>query len=529
MPQTLVIDHTPSVPNKRHRSRDSRHVSSRPGSSGRDVTRGDDAESSSVPSVRLPAYLSKSRFDIGQAFQELEWKQRFRLQHAHADPESSPYRMRRTMDALTRNRYTNVQAWEGNRVRLQMPLDGSDYINASPIVLKSQSSSLADSRYVATQGPKAGQFSHFWNLVMQESVGDVAVIVMLTPCYEGFREKCAPYFPSDLSSPTMTFRSSKPSPSNGQQLPSGSSHSSAFSHILNNDDDQSDAFRSDQEFVATELGSDQDIRSVDTSDNVTGTSTPTKPDSVTLLSLKIEPSLQSEVRKMRLTIGDQSKEVWHYLFHSWPDYGKPEDENKDAVVRLVRETAERAGSGTNPRFVHCSAGVGRTGTFVAIDHLLRELEQGQLQVGDVNKNARLTNGIHTAKSNTTSDAMKTAPDPKEDIVFDTVNALRDQRIMMVANEIQLAFVYEVVKEAFLQKYTNDPSARDAGSAVLEPNSKVAKTADTSIVNENLYAGTKVMKASSEDEDPVSDTSIDVSDLITPVAKEQVKKDGEEAT
>ena len=96
-----------------------------------------------------------------------------------------------------------------------MPIGGSDYINASPISLKSHTSTpptrpdatpkLAEMRYIATQGPKDDQFAHFWTMVMQETVGPVGVIVMLTQCYEGIREKCSQYFPQDLESPVLVL------------------------------------------------------------------------------------------------------------------------------------------------------------------------------------------------------------------------------------------------------------------------------------------------------------------------------------
>jgi hypothetical protein len=40
-----------------------------------------------------------------------------------------------------------------------------------------------------------------------------------------------------------------------------------------------------------------------------------------------------------------------------------------------------------------------------------------------------------------------------DLIFDTVSKLREQRMMMVMNEIQYSFLYEVVKEAFVEKYS----------------------------------------------------------------------------
>jgi protein-tyrosine phosphatase len=107
-----------------------------------------------------------------------------------------------------------------------MPIGGSDYINASPISLKIHASTpstrsdstpasmpdnysaaikLAEMKYIATQGPKDDQFAHFWNMVMQETVGPVGVIVMLTQCYEGIREKCSQYFPHNLESPVLVL------------------------------------------------------------------------------------------------------------------------------------------------------------------------------------------------------------------------------------------------------------------------------------------------------------------------------------
>ena len=130
--------------------------------------------------------------------------------------------MDRSETVISRNRYGNIQPWDPSRVRLRMPIGGSDYINASPISLKCHTSTpptrpdstsgnyssaikLAEMRYIATQGPKDDQFAHFWNMVMQETVGPVGVIVMLTQCYEGIREKCSQYFPQGLESPVLVL------------------------------------------------------------------------------------------------------------------------------------------------------------------------------------------------------------------------------------------------------------------------------------------------------------------------------------
>ena len=147
------------------------------------------------------------------------------MAEAMRNPDSSQFRISRTPVTISRNRYANVQPWDAVRVKLDPAIDGSDYINASPIVLQSrrlktktskstktpQSSDLAlgenVSRYIATQGPKNGQFFHFWQMVMQETCGDVGVVIMLTRLSEGNREKCAQYYPAQESTPTMVLSS----------------------------------------------------------------------------------------------------------------------------------------------------------------------------------------------------------------------------------------------------------------------------------------------------------------------------------
>jgi len=51
---------------------------------------------------------------------------------------------------MKRNRYANVEPFSSNRILLKVPEGHSDYINASPIVLKS-SKTGAVKRFIATQ------------------------------------------------------------------------------------------------------------------------------------------------------------------------------------------------------------------------------------------------------------------------------------------------------------------------------------------------------------------------------------------
>ncbi|EHB03747.1 Receptor-type tyrosine-protein phosphatase V [Heterocephalus glaber] len=74
----------------------------------------------------------------------------------------------------------------------------------------------------------------------------------------------------------------------------------------------------------------------------------------------------------------KQRRVKQLQFTTWPDHSVPEAPGPLlAFVELVREQA-RATQGTGPILVHCSVGVGRTGTFVALLRLLQQLEEEQV-------------------------------------------------------------------------------------------------------------------------------------------------------
>ncbi|KAH0537343.1 hypothetical protein FGG08_005859 [Glutinoglossum americanum] len=313
----------------------------------------------------VPAFLRLSRQEILEKFHELEWQQRDRILESTREPDpDSLWAVEQTADAKARNRYTNVLPWANNRIHLQVPPEHCDYINASPIILSK------GKKYIATQGPKEGQFSHIWRMIWHETANP-AVIVMLTQTWEAGRDKCFQYFPEDLNT--------------NDEL------------TINDDDEFGDGFKA----------------------------------TVKLLSLSQDVASQSTIRKMLLTVNGEQKMVWHLLFSGWPDFCIPEGENQSALLRLIKMSEDYNNVGS-PRIVHCSAGVGRTGTFIALDHLLQELDSGSIEEA-INK------------------------EPHFDPVFDTVNKLREQRMTMVQSDSQLAFVYQVLREKWLEKKTIAPS------------------------------------------------------------------------
>lgn len=66
------------------------------------------------------------------------------------------------------------------------------------------------------------------------------------------------------------------------------------------------------------------------------------------------------------------REIRHYWFDTWPDYGVPDD--TAVVPRMLKDVSEFSTASDQPWVVHCSAGIGRTGTFIGIDIGMAVLE-----------------------------------------------------------------------------------------------------------------------------------------------------------
>ena len=198
-------------------------------------------------------------------------------------------------------------------------------------------------------------------MVWQETT-DVAVIVMLTQTHDGTTEKCFQYFPLDVKAGSFKVEPLD----RARETPEGS---------------------------------------------------------VTFSECNLDSRSRTEIRKLSLKFGAETKDVWHLLFSGWPDFAVPEDENRTALLELLKLCAEKTTSPSNPRIIHCSAGVGRTGTFIALDYLLAQVESGAI--------------LDTKEG--------------EDMIYDVVNRLREQRMLMVQMEGQYQFLYEVIRDQLKER------------------------------------------------------------------------------
>lgn len=110
-----------------------------------------------------------------------------------------------------------------------------------------------------------------------------------------------------------------------------------------------------------------------------------------------------------------NRTIYQYQYKSWPDHGTPPDPNgvlafiDDINSRMYQISQENLPPRQNILCVHCSAGVGRTGTFIVLDLLLDKIKMSGFNC--------------------------------EIDVHDTVKLVRSQRYGMVQNKRQYKFIY----------------------------------------------------------------------------------------
>ncbi|XP_034439592.1 receptor-type tyrosine-protein phosphatase C [Hippoglossus hippoglossus] len=76
---------------------------------------------------------------------------------------------------------------------------------------------------------------------------------------------------------------------------------------------------------------------------------------------------------------NSEREVTHIQFMSWPDHGVPTEPH--LLLKLRRRVNAFKNFFSGPIIVHCSAGVGRTGTYIGIDAMMEALEaEGRVDI-----------------------------------------------------------------------------------------------------------------------------------------------------
>ncbi|KAG5455226.1 Receptor-type tyrosine-protein phosphatase beta [Clonorchis sinensis] len=98
---------------------------------------------------------------------------------------------------------------------------------------------------------------------------------------------------------------------------------------------------------------------------------------VTLIAEQDHPSFVIRTFSLVSVLNvDEPVTVTQIQMKSWPDHGVPEVEEFAAVIDEYRRLKDAEPPGQGPSLIHCSAGIGRSGIFIAADVIRRQLEKG---------------------------------------------------------------------------------------------------------------------------------------------------------
>ncbi|UJR31995.1 hypothetical protein I4U23_019465 [Adineta vaga] len=234
----------------------------------------------------------------------------------------------------SKNRFLNILPIDATRVILNLLNDdpATDYINGNYI-----SGYKCANKFIATQGPKPDTCEDLWRMMWELKLKS---IVMLTNVIEGASRmtKCHQYWP-EL----------------GQTITYGSYRITCFDIISVGDYDK-------RYFQ---------LMKINTYDETAMTSSSIAPidDAVSISTLSSTNDDQ------------QSRLIIQYHFTQWKDMDVPNDSH--SLLHLIHEVNEQTPPEQYPIVVHCTAGVGRTGTYIAIDAMIDKIEQeGKIDIYD---------------------------------------------------------------------------------------------------------------------------------------------------
>lgn len=301
-----------------------------------------------------------------------------------------------------KNRYPNILSNESSRIKLDDVASGeNDYVNANAISGLGTPSSTG---YIATQAPLPATMAHFWQMIFEENC---PLIVMLTREQEVFSPypKCNRYWPA--AGECIMFgryfvlgleeRTNKALGTIERKFRVGKT--------AIGDNANSGSPRMPNQCMRAEVDFQTPIRR------------PAR-------SVDARPIEMNEDAEPVIEQEGEALEVTQIQYVDWPDQGVPK--TADTLLRLCALVDELCGKeGAGRPVIHCSAGVGRTGTFISLHKLLT--------------------GVYNAFPMTGEGGSCTVP-----AVEEIVGGLKKERSKMVQTCEQYRFIFIALAEGIKQ-------------------------------------------------------------------------------
>jgi protein tyrosine phosphatase len=305
-----------------------------------------------------------------------------------------------TSSRLTKlNRYSNVHANDCSLFPRCGAAAPELYINGN--MLDTAAAFGTPHSFVAHQAPLPEGFAAYWLSVL---AARAPVIVMLTPLQEGGSTKAHAYWP-EYGSPPRAF-----------QVPPTAAVAAAFGvpTLPTGGSDPLQLFITHRAAPCALPGFD--------------------PRAATLASFSVV--LRAPASAGGAVIAEHNTLLIRY--EAWPDFGVASSVQE--LLALVDSIATYAPVGAGPVFVHCSAGIGRTGTFVA-SYVLRHL----VRRGVIPPVTPATEVV--SASATVAEAVERCGRVPVDIVPRVVAWLKYQRTGSVQRSEQYALIYAAAVES----------------------------------------------------------------------------------
>ncbi|KIP04071.1 hypothetical protein PHLGIDRAFT_129772 [Phlebiopsis gigantea 11061_1 CR5-6] len=318
--------------------------------------------------------------------------------------KSFPFSITAGVEKGDKNRYRNIWPFEHARVRLHKARpEDDDYMNASYVQPLGTTK-----RYIATQGPLPSTFADFWTLCWQENVH---VIVMLTREVESALVKCGNYWTEGQYGPLHLKLVSTSDTAERERRRRDSEMSSGFFNIP-----QARAIKEEAEeqtirrvFELTHSGYPKvpprtitQLQYLDWPD----LDVPKDPRGLLNLMREVDEVVErSRQRGVKMwgegPLGQQATPALTPLEESKSASASSSDEEADGREVIARAGIDPATGVAHhalvnpPVLLHCSAGVGRTGGFIAVDAVLDGVRREMRKRREQQAHAKLSSSSGT--------------------------------------------------------------------------------------------------------------------------------------